>query len=243
MAQAVILIPARYESSRFLGKPLALIHKKPMIQVVYENMKASGFDVAVVTDNDEIQECVEKIDGVVYRVDDDVPSGSERIGLALNRFLDSKYEYVINVQGDEPLLSGEEVKNLLDFHVKNENFDITTLGKLRQGSGIEDPDIVKLVRSNTGECLYFSRACVPYDRDQTEASWYQHIGVYCYKTQALKKFLSFEPTALENIEKLEQLRALENSMKIGALITDADLIGVDRPEDINKVEKFLEERK
>ncbi len=242
MAQAVILIPARYESSRFPGKPLTLIDGKPMIHRVYQNMEDSGLDVAVVTDNDKIEASLESI-GTVYRIDDDVPSGSERIGLAVDRFLKDKYDFIVNVQGDEPLLRGEEVKKLLDFHLKNPQFDITTLGKVRQGEGINNPDIVKLVPTSSGECLYFSRSPIPFDRDKQGAEWYQHIGVYCYKTEALKRFLSFEPSVLENFEKLEQLRALENGLKLGVQLTDAELIGVDRPEDVSKVENFLRERK
>ncbi len=242
MAQAVILIPARYESSRFPGKPLTLIQDQPMIQMVYRNLIESGLDVAVVTDNDEIQASVESINGTVYRVDDDVPSGSERIGLALARFLENKYQYVVNVQGDEPLLSGHEVKNLLEFHQKNDQYSITTLVKRRSGSEISNPDIVKVAKTESGQCFYFSRASIPFDRDKKGEDWFQHIGVYCYQAEALKKFLDYAPSKLELTEKLEQLRALENGMLIGGLETSSELIGVDRPEDIEKVETFLKER-
>lgn len=243
MAQAVILIPARYESSRFPGKPLATIFNKPMIQIVYENMKVSNYDAAVVTDNDEIEKLIKKIKGTVYRVDDPVPSGSERIALAAERFLDSQYEFIVNVQGDEPLLTGGDVQKLVEFHIKNPQFEITTLSKKRTGSEIENPNIVKLVMSDsTKQCLYFSRSAIPHDRDHEEQTWFQHIGVYCYRAAALQKFVKLQETKLEGIEKLEQLRALENGLAIGALETEAELIGVDRPEDIGKVENFLRER-
>ncbi|MBC74946.1 MAG: 3-deoxy-manno-octulosonate cytidylyltransferase [Halobacteriovoraceae bacterium] len=245
MSKTLILIPARYGSSRFPGKPLAKINNKPMIQHVVENCQASGFDYAVVTDNDEIEAAL-KDNYQVVRVDDDVTTGSERIALALSRhFSEKNYEYVINVQGDEPLLKAELLKELNDFHTKNE-FDICTAVKRRSSSDEEysNPNVVKcLLSEKDGKCLYFSRASIPFFRDGQVGDWHQHIGLYSYKTKALESFVSLEESRLEKAEKLEQLRALENGMSIGAIETNAQLIGVDTPEDIHKIEGVLSGKK
>ncbi|HXH74798.1 MAG TPA: 3-deoxy-manno-octulosonate cytidylyltransferase [Bacteriovoracaceae bacterium] len=243
MASVVVLIPARYGSSRFPGKPLALIKGKSMVERVYTNCKNSGFECAVVTDNDEIEKAVLKFGGKVLRVDDDVPSGSERIALAYSRFMaEKKPSLVINVQGDEPMLDGEILKELAAFHL-NSDFDVTTL--LRERSSTEDdfknPNVVKAVWSTESkQCFYFSRQSLPYDRDHRKAySWHHHIGVYSYRPEALLRFVKLPMSRLEDLEKLEQLRAIENQMSIGAILTSQKLIGVDVPEDIIKVEGAL----
>ena len=241
MSKTLILIPARYGSSRFPGKPLAKINNKPMIQHVVENCQESGFDCAVVTDNDEIEKALAQSFKVV-RVDDDVATGSERIALAFKRhFSDQNYEFVINVQGDEPLLKAELLKKLNDFHSKSD-YDICTAVRKRNSNEEEflNPNVVKcLLSESDGKCLYFSRASIPFFRDGQSGDWHQHIGLYSYKTKALEKFVSLEESRLEKAEKLEQLRALENGMTIGAIETDAQLIGVDTPEDIHKIEGVL----
>lgn len=245
MSTVVILIPARFGSSRFPGKPLTLISGKTMIERVYRNCEASGFESAVVTDNDEIEKVVKAFGGKVLRVDDDVPSGSERIALAYERFLkDKKPSLVINVQGDEPLLNGSVLKELAEFHLKSD-FEIGTLLRERKSSDedFQNPNVVKAIWSEvSGQCLYFSRQSLPFDRDGgREFSWYQHIGVYSYKPSALSTFVKLPMARLEDLEKLEQLRALENKMKIGAILTTQKLIGVDVPDDVKKVEGALHE--
>jgi 3-deoxy-manno-octulosonate cytidylyltransferase (CMP-KDO synthetase) len=243
MASVVVLIPARFGSSRFPGKPLALIAGRSMIDRVYSNCKTSGFKTAVVTDNDEIEKHVLAFGGTVLRVDDDVPSGSERIALAYQRFLsDTKADLVINVQGDEPLLKGEVLKELAEFHLKS-SYPITTLLRERKASeeDFKNPNVVKAVWADkTGQCLYFSRQSLPYDRDGgKDYSWYQHIGVYSYRPEALLAFVKLPMSPLEDLEKLEQLRALENGYSIGAVLTTQKLMGVDVPDDIQKVEGAL----
>lgn len=243
MARVVILIPARFASSRFPGKPLVAILGKSMIQRVFTNCKMSGFPTYVVTDHDEIEEHVKSFGGNVLRVDDDVPSGSERIALAYERFLKKDNpELVINVQGDEPLLGGAILKDLADFHLKS-SFSIATL--LRERSTKEEdfknPNVVKAVYSPVSkQCLYFSRQSLPYDRDGgRDYSWYHHIGVYSYRPEALSAFVKLPLARLEDLEKLEQLRALENQMTLGAILTKEKLIGVDVPDDVKKVEGAL----
>jgi 3-deoxy-manno-octulosonate cytidylyltransferase (CMP-KDO synthetase) len=245
MASVVVLIPARFGSSRFPGKPLAKIAGLSMIQRVYENCKSSGFQTAVVTDNDEIETHVKAFGGEVVRIDDDVPSGSERIALAYERFFkDSNADLVINVQGDEPLLKGDVLKELAEFHLKN-SFPITTLLRERSSSDedFKNPNVVKAVWSaQTKQCLYFSRNSLPYDRDgNKDYKWYQHIGVYSYTPKALLEFVKIPMSKLEDLEKLEQLRALENGYTLGAILTSQKLMGVDVPDDIKKVEGALSE--
>lgn len=239
----LVLIPARYGSSRFPGKPLTLIKGASMIERVYLNCQQSGFECAVVTDNDDIETTVKKFGGKVVRVNDDVPSGSERIALAYQRyFADQGAKLIINVQGDEPLLKGEVLRELAEFHLKS-HFDITTL--LRERSSEEEdfrnPNVVKAVwASVSGQCLYFSRQSLPFNREGGgEYEWYQHIGVYSYRADVLSKFVKLPISGLEEREKLEQLRALENQMTIGGILTTQKLIGVDVPEDVKKVEGAL----
>jgi 3-deoxy-manno-octulosonate cytidylyltransferase (CMP-KDO synthetase) len=243
MARVVVLIPARYASSRFPGKPLALISGQSMISRVYNNCLESGFLTFVVTDDDGIEKHVKDFGGEVIRIDDDVPSGSERIALAYERNLQIENpELVINVQGDEPLLKGSVLKELAEFHL-NSQFSITTLLRERSSkeADFKNPNVVKAVYAPvTGQCLYFSRQSLPYDRDgEKDYVWYQHIGVYSYRPQSLLEFVKLPMAKTEDLEKLEQLRALENNMTIGAVLTSQKLMGVDVPDDIQKVEGAL----
>ena len=243
MASVVVLIPARFGSSRFPGKPLAHILGISMIQRVFTNCKTAGFKTAVVTDNDEIEAHVKNFGGEVIRVNDDVPSGSERIALAFQRhFQEEKVDLVINVQGDEPLLKGDVLKELAEFHLKS-SYPLATLLRERKSSeeDFHNPNVVKAVWSEeTKQCLYFSRESIPYDRDGNKTyAWYQHIGVYSYRPEALLDFVKLPMSRHEDIEKLEQLRALDNGYSIGAILTDQKLMGVDVPEDIKKVEGAL----
>jgi len=243
MTSVLILIPARFGSSRFPGKPLAKIKGISMIERVYTNCKNSGFQTAVVTDNQEIEAHVKSFSGEVIRVDDDVPSGSERIALAYDRyFKNQSIDLVINVQGDEPLLDGKVLKELAEFHLKTV-FPITTLIRPRKSSeeDFNNPNVVKALWSEkTGSCLYFSRQSIPYDRDGGRPfEWFQHVGVYSYKPEALLQFVKLPASKHEELERLEQLRALDHGLSIGAIQTTQKLIGVDVPEDIQKVEGAL----
>jgi 3-deoxy-manno-octulosonate cytidylyltransferase (CMP-KDO synthetase) len=244
MSKTLILVPARFGSSRFPGKPLAKIHNKSMISYVVDNCKKSGFDYAIVTDNDEIEKEINRIGGDVVRVDDDVTTGSERIALAYQRYFKNKnYDFIINVQGDEPLLSGDIISQIGKFHQENK-FDIVTAVKVRKSSDemYLNSNVVKCVLANiTNQCLYFSRQSIPFARDVKEFNWNQHIGIYSFKPEALEKFVKFPESDLEKLEKLEQLRALENGLTIGATKIDIELIGVDTPEDIHKIEGVLGE--
>lgn len=246
--KAMALIPARYGSTRLNAKALALINGKPMIEHVYTNMSKGSFEVAVVTDHHEIEKCILNIGGKVFRVDDDVQTGSERIGLALDRYLKNQnYDFIVNVQGDEPLLKANSIDRLLQFHAQSQ-FDVTTLYYPRVGGeDLLNPNCVKLVTDQkSGKCLYFSRSAIPYyreDSDKNSWKWFQHVGVYCFKPDALKKFLSLPIGVLERAESLEQLRMLEAAMLLGATQIDQLPQSVDTQEDLKKVEKILNSNK
>lgn len=240
----LILIPARYQSSRFPGKPLSKILGKSMIQRVFENLSALEATVAVVTDDQRIEDEVLSFNGKVIRVDDDVISGTERIHLGYTRFFNHQsFDLIVNVQGDEPLIKAEVIDDLVNFHLSS-NFDMGTVVRRRNDNDDhQNPNCVKVQFSPiTGQCLCFSRASVPFARNASEfKDWFQHIGIYSFKPKALEKFSSLEPSYLELVEGLEQLRALENGLTIGAVEKDIDLIGVDSPDDIKKVEEKLSE--
>lgn len=248
-AQTVVLIPARFNSSRFPGKPLATIDGKTMIERVYENALKSGFETFVVTDDAKIESAVKNFGGQVLRVDDEVETGSERIILAFERYLkQGNVQFIINVQGDEPLLEGSELKKLVQYQLKS-GVDIATMVRKRSSKtdleAYKNSNVVKVIyEKDSGACFYFSRASIPHDRDQkNEFFWYQHVGVYSYSVNALMKFKNLKVSYYENLEKLEQLRAMEAGLKFGAIETTLNLIGVDAPEDIQKVEGVLRGKK
>jgi 3-deoxy-manno-octulosonate cytidylyltransferase (CMP-KDO synthetase) len=251
----LILIPARFASTRFPGKPLAMIAGISMIQRVLQNSALAShpdinFEAYVVTDEPKVENHIREFSPNVVRVDDDVISGTLRIELAYQRFFAQKsYDLVINVQGDEPLLMGSELVRLAQFHLEN-NFDITTLVKKQMGfdSLFHDTNKVKVAMSEeSGKAFYFSRASIPHKRDKDQNLendyWFLHIGVYSYRPKALTSFSKAPVSRLEDLEKLEQLRALEMGLTIGALETKAVIIGVDHPEDVKKVEEVIHGRK
>ena len=243
----LILIPARYDSSRFPGKLLKKIKEKAILDYVQENVLNSGFDYAFVAGDDEIFNYCSSKGFNVVKVYDDVESGSDRISIAFQRYYQDKgYSFIINVQADEPLLTSNEISNLAQFHETNDYFDIVTIVKERSSllKSFGDRNVVKAIYSPiSSRCMYFSRNEVPCSRDSLkEFSWYQHIGVYSYKADKLLEFYNIKESHYESLEKLEQLKALEFGMSIGAIPTLKNLVGVDTVEDINKVEELLNEK-
>ena len=246
----LVLIPARYESSRFPGKPLAPVSGKSLIQRVAENCEQakqqSGqfeLDYSVVTDDDRIEQHLIDLNYNVVRVDDDVVSGTERIALAQQRHFQGEWDFIINLQGDEPLFHAELILEFAKFSLDH-NFDITTILKPRNDQeGLADANIVKCAyEPSLKRCLYFSRQAVPHAKSVEElakGTWYHHIGVYGFRTKALHQFLELAPAEIEQRERLEQLRALANGLSIGALCSEVELIGVDVPEDVKHVEEVL----
>ena len=248
-AQVLVLIPARYASTRFPGKPLIQIAGKSMIERVYSQCASAlnsaqnsiQLDVAVVTDDERIEAHVLGFGVVVHRVDDDVPSGTQRISLAWERhYSDSSYDLIVNVQGDKPMFNAEDLQKLVEFH-KDSAFDIATM--VHRSESLEEfknPNRVKVAwEKSTGQCFYFSRAGIPFNRTSEAKEWFQHVGVYSYRPMSLKKYVEAKPSEYEKREGLEQLRALSVGMSIGATEIDHELIGVDTPEDKLRVEGVL----
>lgn len=230
---------------------MAEIAGKSMIHWVYshcseandpEGNSAPKFDVAVVTDHQEIENHVKDFGGKVIRIDEDVPSGTERIFLGWQRYYrDLEYDLIINVQGDEPLLRGEDLRELAEFHFSSDYHVSTLVRRETDMDEFTNPNRVKVVFSRVnGHCFYFSRAPIPFDREGEQLKeWWLHIGVYAYNPKALELFCRHPHAFYENMEKLEQLRALEVGLRIGAMQTERQLVGVDVPEDVKKLEGVL----
>lgn len=201
-------------------------------------------DACVVTDDKRIEDHILSAGGKVVRVDDDVQSGTERIFLAYQRFFSEKsYDFIVNVQGDEPLLRTKDLKDLVAFHSQTPFNVATIVEEKKDFSEFKDPNRVKAVyEKSSGQCHYFSRAPIPHDRDGGDMNaWFLHVGVYSYRPSALEKFCQSPVSELEKIEKLEQLRALGQGLTIGATKANHEFIGVDHPEDKEKVEGVLRE--
>ncbi len=247
---SVVIIPARYDSTRFPGKPLYPLRGLPVIQHVYENSKRASLadDVIVATDSETIFERVLAFGGRAVMTDKKHPSGTDRIAEVAASM---DYDIIVNVQGDEPLIRPEMINDVIAI-LEDEIASIGTLmKKIEDTKEIIDPNVVKVVIDKRGFALYFSRAPVPYFRNEWKdvtkiensklkiQNCYKHIGIYSYRRHVLLSLAEKEPTALEKIEKLEQLRALENGMKIKVKETFFETYGVDTPEDLERVEKWL----
>ena len=245
MKRVLILIPARYQSSRFPGKPLAPLKNKPLIQHVVEKASEVSIvngeiEVAVVTDHSQIEKTCLAFGAKVIRVDDDTPSGTDRIFLAWDRNPQFKdVDLIVNVQGDEPFISPNDLTELIEEHLASQ-WDIGTMVREISGEDADSPNLVKSIYSEASKkCLYFSRAKIPYNRDNRETKYFGHVGVYSYLPKSLQRFCELPPGNFEQSECLEQLRALEAEMTIGAIKINTQLIGVDTPEDLKKAEEVL----
>lgn len=232
------VIPARYKSTRLPGKPLADICGKPMIQRVYERVKMSEAleDVIVATDDARISECVKSFGGHSVMTDSNLPNGTARCEQAL-RIFGGDFDAVINIQGDEPLLDPlmiDEVAEML-----RDNYCATLCREIHDD--IINPNNVKVVMSQKGYALYFSRSVIPYNRTGANISVYQHIGIYGYKAEFLREYVSMDDTPLSMAESLEQLKILENGYRIRIKVTQSrnNVTGVDTPEDLEKVRAII----
>ncbi|MCU6760819.1 3-deoxy-manno-octulosonate cytidylyltransferase [uncultured Roseburia sp.] len=238
----ISVIPARYQSSRFPGKPLAKICGKPMIQWVYEQVKSVReiSDVYVATDDQRIYDTVLGFGGKVIMTGD-CTCGSERVYQAC-QYLEA--DIVLNIQGDEPLIKKEMILDLISAFNDPDVYMATLKKRIVQLNDINNSNIVKVITNSSDNAIYFSRSIVPYNRDQLdEISYYKHVGVYGYKKEFLAKFVKLPKTKLEICENLEQLRAIENDYKIRVIETEHDSIGVDLPEHINIVENVIEKER
>lgn len=230
------IIPARYASSRFPGKPLALINGKPMVQWVYERVQSSEVrDLAVATDDERIADCVRGFGGKVVMTSPDHASGTDRCGEAALAIQPADNNVVINIQGDEPLISPKEI-HLLASAFEDRSVQIATLvNPFHDDALLQNPNVVKVVKAKNGNVLYFSRLPIPYLRGESAVApknYFRHIGIYAYRYSVLRQIVQLPTSELENSEKLEQLRWLENGYTIRALECDYQGIGVDTPEDL-----------
>lgn len=238
--KAICVIPARYVSTRFPGKPLADIAGKPMIERVYERAaKAKLIDeVVVATDDERIFSVVEGFGGKVVMTCANHPSGTDRLAEVAQMYEDA--DIILNVQGDEPLIEPKLIDMLTEELLKDDNLSMATAKVLLKEKEFSDPAAVKVVTDKNCYALYFSRSLLPYPRNQLEnLTLYKHIGIYAYKRDFLLKFAKMEQSYLEQIEGLEQLRALENGYKIKVIETDFLCIGVDTPADLEEVNHLL----
>jgi len=240
------VIPARYHSTRFEGKPLVLIKGKTMIQRVYEQAvgAVSLKDVVVATDNENILMHVLSFGGKAVMTSDAHPSGTDRCLEVVNLLSaqNKNYDVIVNIQGDEPFIDPHEIdKTAACF--SDTNIQIATLAKqIYDISDLQNPNVVKLIKDINQKAIYFSRFPVPYfksglDKDTlNKHSFFKHIGLYAYRTEVLKKICQLPPSSLEKAESLEQLRWLENAYQIHVLLSDYDSVSVDTPEDLRKIE-------
>jgi len=236
----VAAVPARMGSSRFPGKPLALLAGEPMIAHVIRRARAArGVDeVLVATDDERIARAAEAA-GAVAVMTGECASGTDRIAAALGGRED--IGLVLNVQGDEPLLPARNIEVLVEGMLAREDAAIGTLCRPLDPERAADPNAVKVVRRRDGRALYFSRSMVPYGRDAGRAAalYRLHLGIYAYRPEALRRFVALGPGALERAEGLEQLRALEAGMEILVFDAPEDSWGVDTPEDLERAEAML----
>jgi 3-deoxy-manno-octulosonate cytidylyltransferase (CMP-KDO synthetase) len=232
------IIPARYSATRLPGKPLADICGKPLIQYVYEQARKSKLleDVIVATDDERILEAVEKFGGKAVMTSPYHPSGTDRCA-EVARQIDC--DFVINIQGDEPLIPPEVIDEVAKALMESdEETPMTSAATIANEEERENSNVVKVVTDQKGIALYFSRSPIPFYRNPV-APTLRHIGIYGYRKDFLLKFVSLPQTPLEKTESLEQLRALENGFRIKIVLVDYSPVGVDTPEDLERVRRLL----
>jgi len=249
------IIPARYSSTRFPGKPLALIHNKPMIQRVYEQaIKCESLQqVIVATDDERIESVVKDFGGKVMMTSSQHQSGTARCAEVIQN-IDGDFDVVINIQGDEPFIVPGQIELLCacfknDLSPPGQACQIASLRKrISRSDELFDSNVVKVVTSESGEALYFSRSAIPHHLGVSENYWlslgvyYKHIGIYGYRKDVLEKLVLLPVNDLEKSESLEQLRWLANGYRIQIAITDDETISIDTPEDLHRAEKFFPEK-
>ena len=244
------LIPARYASTRFPAKPLAILAGKPIIQHVYERVSSIFEDAYVVTDDTRIEECVKAFGGRCVMTGTHHKSGTDRCFEALEK-LGAGFDVVVNVQGDEPFIAASQLKTIKQCFADAETQIATLVKPFAPADGIEaleNPNSPKVVLDNNNYAVYFSRSVIPYLRGVERDEWlsrhtfYKHIGLYAYRAEALKEITSMPLGVLEQAESLEQLRWLQAGYRIKVGTTDVETIGIDTPEDLERAKNFLEQQ-
>lgn len=247
--KTLCVIPARYASTRLPGKPLALIGGKPMIQWVYERAGAAeSIDkVLVATDNEKIKEVVQSFGGRVKMTSEALSSGTDRSAAALDG---EEADIVLNLQGDEPFIEPALLSRMVQVFANPEIEMATPIKRIGHADELANPNLVRVVRDKKNFALYFSRAVIPFVRDIPDRKhwlerhrFFKHIGIYAYRRDTLLQLSSFPQSSLEQSERLEQLRALENGIKIYTVETEYESKGVDTPEDLAFVNKLIQNNK
>jgi 3-deoxy-D-manno-octulosonate cytidylyltransferase len=237
------VIPARYASTRFEGKPLKDINGNTMIEWVYKRAENADIDKLVVaTDDERIFNTVKKFGGNAVMTSKEHENGTSRIIEVINTPEYNDFDFIINIQGDEPLIDIKSI-NLLADNYRKEKSEIVTLKKeFNKNENIENPNIVKVITDFNDNAIYFSRSAIPYERNSMKNfKYYKHIGIYGYTSKFLNELKSLKEGILEKIESLEQLRFIENGYKIKVLETASEVIGVDTEEDLKEVIKYIKE--
>ena len=234
--KVIAMIPARYGATRFPAKLMQDLCGKPVIVHTYQRVKDTQLfdEVYVVTDDDRIEKAISEVGGRVIRSKKEHNSGSDRLAEASQ---DLPVDIIVNVQGDEPFTNKENLEKVIDIFAKDidNTVDVASLMELITEPGeIANPNNVKVVVNRQNEALYFSRSVIPYQRADVGVPYYKHIGIYAYRKAALQRFTELLPSVLEETEKLEQLRYLENGYKIRLALTNIPTIGIDTPDDLEK---------
>jgi len=239
------VIPARFASSRFPGKALAPLAGKPMVQHVYDRVRRaqSISQVVVATDDDRIAQAVRAFGGEVVMTRPDHRSGTERVAEVATHVAAEVY---VNVQGDEPVIEPAAIDAAVEALTGDDSVRVSTLCvAIQEPADVVNPNVVKVVADFDGNALYFSRAPIPWVRDQEAKDWHahvrhsKHLGLYVFRREALVEFATLPPGDLEKVEQLEQLRLLENGIPIRVVETEHDSVSVDTPEDVSRVEALL----
>ncbi len=242
MSKTAIIIPARYGSKRLQGKPLLKVCNKPIIQWVWEKaIQVKSADIVIIaTDNKEIYDYAKSFGANVEMTSEHHKCGSDRIVEVAEKY--PELSYIINLQGDEPMINTSCVEEVIKLLKEDNNADISTLVSEIKNEDVDDPNMVKCVKDINGYAMYFSRSKIPYERNMGIAKFYKHIGIYGYKREALFKMTKFPQPEIEQAESLEQLRALYNGMKIKTSVVEYNAIGIDTIEDFNAFKKLVESK-
>lgn len=238
-----VIIPCRYDSTRLPGKVLLSVNGRPLVRWVYDGIRGSRLveDIFIATDDDRIREVCETFGVKVVMTRKDHPSGTDRVAEAASKLGCADDDIVVNVQGDEPLVNSEMVDLLVRALMDNPEVPMATLAfPSRSPEDFRNPNVVKVVFDQKRRALYFSRASIPFDRDGSESFlFWKHQGFYAYRFGFLREFVSWKPSELERREKLEQLRALEHGVPILVVPSPRDTVGVDTPEDLERIRSRL----
>ncbi|MBN1621164.1 MAG: 3-deoxy-manno-octulosonate cytidylyltransferase [Endomicrobiales bacterium] len=243
--RVVGIIPARYGSTRLPAKPLLLVKGKYLIEHVYRQVKKSKKldDVIIATDDIRIVTAARKFGAKVALTSKSCSSGTDRLAEVAKK-IEKKADVLINIQGDEPKISPVLIDKLASELLRDSDLDMVTAAyPIKNSAELDDPNVVKVVLNKNSNALYFSRYCIPFKREDAVKTssklWLKHLGIYGYRRKFLLKYSSWKQTPLEKIEKLEQLRVLENGHKIKVIISRKDSFGVDTPEDVKRIGKII----